>query len=284
MPYIRSVASVPFPIGPLAFDRPDSRDWLYDYRDESLPEKFFFFEYCTSVKNQGREGSCVGFGAVSCYEAWMLMRRSPAFIRWLRLEPEPDMSERWAYESAKKNDRWPGEDYEGSSIKGGMIGLSKGLCEECFWPYVAGEKGKPLPGAEENAAKHKISEYRKVISRYEEADTSRVMVDGDELDLDPLTDDQLKMIKEALFKNGPLSAGTIVHTGWGNVAADGIIPYSPFNKKWGGHAIALVGYDDEAELFWLKNSWSEEWGKQGYGALHYEDVAKNMMSVWIGKI
>lgn len=33
----------------------------------------------------------------------------------------------------------------------------------------------------------------------------------------------------------------------------------------GGHAVLLVGYNDEKGVFLFKNSWGEEWGQRGYG-------------------
>lgn len=33
----------------------------------------------------------------------------------------------------------------------------------------------------------------------------------------------------------------------------------------GGHAVLLVGYDEERKIFVFKNSWGPAWGKNGYG-------------------
>lgn len=37
----------------------------------------------------------------------------------------------------------------------------------------------------------------------------------------------------------------------------------------GGHAMALVGYDDSKNAFLIMNSWSEQWGEQGFGWITY---------------
>lgn len=39
----------------------------------------------------------------------------------------------------------------------------------------------------------------------------------------------------------------------------------------GGHAMALVGYDDTKEHFIIRNSWGEEWGDNGYTYFPYKD-------------
>ncbi|WP_413560922.1 C1 family peptidase [Bdellovibrio sp. HCB209] len=42
----------------------------------------------------------------------------------------------------------------------------------------------------------------------------------------------------------------------------------------GGHAILLVGYDDERRIFMFKNSWGPEWGNAGYGYVTFDHVDK----------
>lgn len=39
-----------------------------------------------------------------------------------------------------------------------------------------------------------------------------------------------------------------------------------------GHAILLVGYDDQKKLFLFKNSWGEKWGQEGYGTIGYDYI------------
>jgi hypothetical protein len=58
--------------------------------------------------DQGSEGACTGFGAEHC------MALSPY--------PQPTSNElaREIYYEARRQDEWPGEDYEGSSVNGAM--------------------------------------------------------------------------------------------------------------------------------------------------------------------
>lgn len=54
--------------------------------------------------NQGAEGACVGF---SCSRAVSIMNRARYDARWL-------------YKEAQRNDEWPGESYEGTSVRAGL--------------------------------------------------------------------------------------------------------------------------------------------------------------------
>lgn len=40
----------------------------------------------------------------------------------------------------------------------------------------------------------------------------------------------------------------------------------------GGHAVLIVGYDDEQKVFMFKNSWGPKWGNQGYGYVTFDHV------------
>ena len=57
------------------------------------------------------------------------------------------------------------------------------------------------------------------------------------------------------------------------VAKTGIVQLPEKTEKMlGGHAIVIVGYDQEKHLFIFRNSWGEDWGDKGYGYLPFEYV------------
>ena len=51
------------------------------------------------------------------------------------------------------------------------------------------------------------------------------------------------------------------------------LPYRG-NKYLGSHAVVLVGYDDAAECFVLKNSWGAPWGKKGKALIPYDYISQ----------
>ncbi len=74
--------------------------------------------------------------------------------------------------------------------------------------------------------------------------------------------------KEYISKKGPLMSGMEVYEDFFWVDSNNI-----YAQEWGvfsgNHAICIVGYDDTAECWIVKNSWSNAWGNQGYCRIAY---------------
>lgn len=61
------------------------------------------------------------------------------------------------------------------------------------------------------------------------------------------------------------------------VAQTGVVPMPGANEGVvGGHAVLMVGYDNDKEVFLVRNSWGEGWGMQGYFTLPYEFVPSGL--------
>jgi hypothetical protein len=81
------------------------------------------------VLNQGAEGACVGFGSADAANVLALLR-APGTPQLLDSGDALEL-----YRLAQKLDQVPGEDYEGSSVLGGMkAGLQRGLWGGYLWP------------------------------------------------------------------------------------------------------------------------------------------------------
>jgi len=52
-------------------------------------------------------------------------------------------------------------------------------------------------------------------------------------------------------------------------------PTEDFNRNFGGHAMCVIGYDDNkyGGAFEIQNSWGTDWGNEGYIWITYEDFA-----------
>jgi len=205
------------------------------------------------IADQGAEGACTGFALAS---AITLMNRQ----RYLRRDPtdtRPAASARMLYEMAKINDEWPGEDYEGSSIRAALKGFyHNGVCSDLVAPYVSGERGWYL----------KVSH----------AKDARNLGLGAYYRLRPEIIDYHAALNEA----GVVYVSAQIHEGWSEPPAGKIVPQ---HGSLGGHAFIIVGYDDEG--FLVQNSWGAGWGgfkgKPGIAHWSYEDWSATVMDAWV---
>ncbi len=236
-------------------DTLDFRDLMYTPTLIEVPTHIplgDYLDYKVPVLDQGREGACTGFGLATVANYLLLRRRV--------IPDNVPVSARMFYDLARRYDEWPGEDYSGSSARGAMKGWQKhGVCSEAAYPYQA-KKGSVRPGLTDervaDASHRPLGAYFRVNHK------------------------DLIAMHAAIAEVGALYATATVHEGWGGVAADGIIPQSP--AITGGHAFAIVAYDDEG--FWLQNSWGPTWGRAGFGRISYDDWLANGTDVWVARL
>ena len=164
-----------------------------------------------------------------------------------------DLSEQFLYWACKQRDGFPGE---GTWIKTAMAVLEdKGICTEAVWPYnptkIAGNEGQgpPPAGAEEKAAAYRIAKGEPVEPRW--------------------VDD----LKKALANGKPVAFAVPVYGYWLTepVRTNGDIRIPlPADKVVGGHAMCMVGYQDDANVpgggyFLVRNSWGTSWARTKRG-------------------
>lgn len=80
----------------------------------------------------------------------------------------------------------------------------------------------------------------------------------------------LTAIKTALVKFGPLPTAMMVYEDFMHYK-NGVYSYTT-GKKLGGHAVLLVGYNDEGQYFIIKNSWDTGWGEGGFFRIAYSEM------------
>ncbi|HEU4393973.1 MAG TPA: C1 family peptidase, partial [Planctomycetota bacterium] len=231
-------------------DTLDFRDLMYTPTLAEVPLRIPLAGYRkvgVPVLDQGKEGACTGFGLATVVHYLLRTRKVD--------RDAVAVSPRMLYEMARRYDEWPGEDYEGSSARGAMKGWHKhGVCSEKAWPYDPAAPDDALTGERScDAAARPLGAYFRVNHR------------------------DLVAMHTALAEVGVLYATASVHEGWWDPPADGLIPLS--KKLTGGHAFAIVGYDESG--LWIQNSWGPRWGKQGFGRVSYDDWMRNGSDVWV---
>lgn len=232
-------------------DAPDLRDRMYEPALIDLQVKVHPPVGIT-ILDQGQEGACTGFGlaAVINYLNSLDTRKGaeglPEFV-----------SARMLYEMAKLHDEWDGVAYEGSSIRGALKGFyHNGVCSEAAAPYEPDDHNWTL--------------------KPEQSKEARTVGLGAYYRLRPNILDYHVALNEA----GAIYCSARVHHGWSD-PKDGVIEKSDIHT--GGHAFAIVGYDDQG--FLVQNSWGEDWGgldgRPGISRWSYQDWAVNIMDAWV---
>ena len=262
-------------------DRLDLRDREYQPQLLSLPPRWPFDrdlatwipEYVAAglVLDQGEEGACTGFGLAGVVD-YLLFRRRISATGSLKSEP---VSARMLYHLARFYDEWAGEDYEGSSCRGALKAWHKhGVCRDSLWPY-RDSRGrvvfiKPRDGWDVDALTRTLGVYYRV--------NHASVVD----------------MQAAIRQIGALLVSATVHDGWdidltkmrpvGKLTHDALPVIRPISdrKSTGGHAFALVGYNERG--FVVQNSWGPDWGRKGFAVLPYAEWDRNGDDAWVAAL
>lgn len=84
---------------------------------------------------------------------------------------------------------------------------------------------------------------------------------------------RLDDIKGQLAAGNPVVFGMQVSKSFKDLRGPGV--YDDLeSERTGGHAMVLVGYDEQRQAFKLINSWSSRWGDKGYGWVSYRAMQK----------
>ena len=207
------------------------------------------------VKSQGsKRGSCVAYGGVAVKEYQEMKEHDLTPINYI------DLSEEYLYQEVRKlywGDDW--QKKQGSDGRSCAKALSvMGVCEEKYYPYDKEKEPDYMPkeGYLDNAGKYRINNDYVRITRESE-------------------------LPAALDKFGPLTISFIVYKNWLNVKEDGIIPeHAWWDKRLGGHLVALTGYNNKTKMYKIKNSWNDTWGDKGFGYISAKEVKKSMMDAF----
>jgi len=191
-------------------------------------------QFCSSIRDQGVEGSCTAFATIACMEFIEKKFNKNNYI---------DLSESFTYYVTRANimKESPITD-SGAYISDVIESLVQyGTCRLSTCPYVDNPLLEPPPNAYSEAKAYHVVQYANIIS--------------------------IEAMKAVLDSGYAIIGGFVCYSNMYK-AAKGVIPL-PNNNVIGGHAVLFVGYDDSTQLFKFKNSWGTFWGDNGYGYLPY---------------
>ena len=205
----------------------------------NLPTSVDLSPECPAVYDQGPLGSCTANALGALFQFLLMKLGKPSFV------PSRLMlywGER-AIEGTKSEDA-------GANGDDGMTFLqTKGICPESTWPYDPNKFAQMPPRtAWAEATAHKIA--------------------------DPVSIDNTNLlaIKSCLAAGYPIAFGFTAYPDLQSdkVATTGVLPMPAKGEQpIGGHAVLMVGYDDAAGQFKVRNSWGPGWGLSGYFLMPY---------------
>ena len=200
------------------------------------------------VMNQGNCGSCVAFAAVATLEA---QYRISSGLSWLN--PSFSPQQLFSCGGGACDFGWtPGS--AASNLK------NKGIVDSACSPYESGSTGNDVLCHNIKCDNQKERTYK--IHNY----SSPSFAGG-----------TATRVKEAL-KKGPLITTMRVFEDF--LSYGGGIYKNVSRKAVGGHAISLVGFNDQERYWIIRNSWGADWGEQGFARISYDDASGIADSTW----
>lgn len=236
---------------PEEYAKQDIFNFLYeDNASNPLPESVSLLAFAPERGNQGAQGSCVAWA--SAYAA-----RTILYARQTGKNPDDvKFSPSFTYNQIKL----PG--CQGSYLQRAMDNMGKiGAVPFGDFAYDAGDCDRRPP-----AALFDKAENFRILGATRVSDGANK----------PGTVD-IKAIRQTLAAGAPVVIGMMVggtfmqemmgQKVWHPTAADRRM------EGFGGHAMCVIGYDDNLEggAFQIMNSWGPEWGEQGVAWVRYAD-------------
>ncbi|CAF1035165.1 unnamed protein product [Rotaria magnacalcarata] len=208
-----------------------------------LPRKVNLRHQMTPVEDQSNIGSCVANSFAGAYE-YLLKKTSGCHI---------DVSRLFIYYNARVKDEESDDniDDSGCTVTSAIEALEEfGTCLESIWPYYTKRVNKcPSDAAFEEAENNKI------------VDALQININLDEM-------------KSCLAQGFPFVFGLELYKSFDKADEKGIVPMPKSREtkreSHGSHAMLAVGYNDRAKSFIVRNSWGDDWGRQGYCYIPYD--------------
>lgn len=207
-----------------------------------LPDRVDLSSRLPSPGDQGNQGSCV---------AWAVAYAARSYYDGLAagqaLNPKSAFSPAYIYNQIRSKQS---DCLSGSSIEGALNLLkNQGVARLEDFPYSDNNCSRiPSNAVRSSAFSNAIRGWKSI--KY----------------------GQIETVKGELYRGNPVVVGMNIPDSFQYVRGPAI--FSDLNaSSRGGHAMTIVGYDDQRGAFKLLNSWSTSWGDGGYGWVDYDAMA-----------
>jgi C1A family cysteine protease len=228
----------------------DARDHVFRAEPLDLPPQVDLRAWDSLVESQGQLNSCAGNAMTNCYELMVRQKYPDRFAELSRL---------YVYYYTRLLENRLDEDDGVLYIRNMLRAVQHyGLCREDLWPYDEDlVNTEPSAAAQEDARQRTITEYCRVRAR---------------------TD-----IMTALARGYPVIVGLEIFLGFQEISESNPVVAMPDEKivSLGGHAVAIVGYDQERQQYLIKNSFGTSWGQEGYAWITFGYADLYAFDSWI---
>jgi C1A family cysteine protease len=208
---------------------------------------------CTQVYDQGQLGACTGFASAHGLLEFLLKKTHGT---------SPAMSPLYVYYYERVAENTVNLDAGAQICDAIAVLLHEGCATEATDPYyVENFKIHPSTEAEAEAGKYKIKTATHLHT--------------------------LQDMKHCLASGNAFIGGISVYASFESemVARTGNVPMPQAGEEiLGGHAITIVGYNDQNQTFIMRNSWSSSWGVGGYCLLSYAYIQNYGSDFWTATI
>ena len=225
-----------------------------------LPTAVSLKKYAPTPKHQGPQGSCVGWATSYAARSILQNIRNGTTDKSKQVAFSPA----YIYNQVKLGER--NNCVKGSYIEDALEVLQKqGTLPSSEFPYIDENcADKPNKSQKQQAAQYRIHAFERVFDR-----------NNDMLR-------NINTIKKSLSDQKPVIIGFKCYDSFQNKMIAQEIWAGTVDFYRGGHAMTIVGYDDNKHggAFEIMNSWGTEWGKNGFVWVHYEVLIQHLLAAF----
>jgi C1A family cysteine protease len=242
-------------IWPLKKKRKRGMGWIRDPHDpyakayymapraEEPPPSVSLKKHVAEILDQGEAGSCVAHA----FAYAIMLAESMAGL------PYDPISRRYLYSNARAITGDERRDVGTYLVNAAKSMTIMGAAPESSMPYSdAPKKINEIPGLQPHMLAHP---RRGVVDR-------KILAPGKA---------RINAVKRAFEAGHPVTAGFDLEESFEEYDGDGVIePPSSESSIIGGHALCMVGYDEDGPEF--VNSWNTTWGDAGFGRFSWDYI------------
>lgn len=205
--------------------------------------------YMPPPGQQGSQGSCVGWATAYAVKSYQEIKER----HWVPGRPQTTFSPAFIYNQIHFSGCG-----NGSSIYDAMnLMADQGVATWEDFPYSPQDcRAKPSTKARKSAQAYKIASFAKI-------------------DWTNLVEDSKAHLRAGI----PVVIGMLLTSNF--YFYEGGVFDVALGRYEGGHAMAVVGYDDQLQAFKVINSWGRGWGMEGYAWISYRIFDYLVTEAWV---